>query len=267
MRIYSPKRKMNTRSAFFLLIIFVMMAASCSSRNKRLDHRNMIPEKELVQILSDMYITDGLITHPHVKSWFPLLDSTSTYYHIIEKHGFTKADLDKTLKFYFYRKPKELIGIYDQVLGILSEMDSRTEKALLIEQSHAENQWPGREFYEFPGIPDDDQVDFDIILNRIGTYTLNFTTTVFPDDLSANPGTVVYTYNSDDSGNETRNYLEPVKYIKDGNPHTYSLKVNVTAVTNLHLAGSLYASASNPADGGKHSIIELIRISYTYIMA
>jgi hypothetical protein len=267
MRIYSPNNVLKTRSAFLLLIILVMFASSCSGRKKKLDHRNMIPEKELVQILSDIYLADGLITHPHVNKWFPLLDSTSTYYHIIEKHGYTKATLDKTLKYYFYRNPKKLVSIYDQVLGILSEMDSRTEKALLLEQSEAENLWPGRDFYAFTDIPDDEQAGFDIILNRIGTYTITFTATVFPDDPALNPCPVLYTYNTDGSGNETRNYLKAVRYIKDGYPHTYSFKVNVTAITNLHFAGSLYASGNNPADVGRHSLIELIKISYSYVLA
>lgn len=267
MRIYSPNNKLKTRSAFLLLIILVMMASSCSGRKKKLDHRNMIPEKELVQILSDMYLADGLITHPHVNKWFPLLDSTTTYYHIIEEHGYTKATLDKTLKYYFYRRPKDLVSIYDQVLGILSEIDSRTEKALLIEQSKAENLWPGRDFYAFSDMPGDEQAGFDVILNRIGTYTITFTATVFPDDMALNPCPVLYTYNSESSGNETRNYLKTVKYIKDGSPHTYSFKVNITAITNLHLAGSLYATGSNPEDGARHSLLEIISISYSYILA
>jgi hypothetical protein len=266
MRIYSPNRKLMTRSAFMLLIILAMIAASCSSRKKRLDHRNMIPEKELVQILTDMYIADGLITHPHVNEWFPKLDSTSTYFHIIEKHGYTKEALNKTIKFYYYRNPKELINIYDQVLGILSEIDSRTEKAMLLERSHAENLWPGKDFYAFSDLPEDDQADFDIVLNRIGTYTITFTATVFPDDQSASPCPVVYSYSYDGSGIVSSNYLGLVKYIKDGNPHAYSIKFKISTVTNLHLAGSLYASCSHQGDGTRHSIIELIKIDYSFIM-
>jgi hypothetical protein len=243
-----------------------MIAASCSSRKKKLDHKKMIPEKELVQILSDMYLADGLITHPHVNQWFPHLDSTSTYFHIIEKHGYTKASLDKTMKFYFYRNPRKLISIYDQVLGILSEMDSRIQKALLIEQSHAENMWPGRDFYAFSDIPDDDQAGFDIILNRIGSYIITFTATVYPDDQSATSCPVVYTYNTDGSGNEPRSYLKTLNYIKDGKPHAYTLKFSITTVTNLHFAGSLYPSVSNQGGGTRHAIIELIKLGYSYIV-
>ncbi len=257
----------QTRFAIIILVLLAIMGSSCSDRKAKLDRRNMIPEKELVKLLTDLYIADGLITHPHVNKWFPSLDSISTYYHIIEKHGYTKATLDKTLKFYFYRKPKELISIYDNVLGALSEMDAHVEKALMSEKTQSENLWAGNDYYPFPDTQGDNPASFDVYLNRTGTYTLTFTATVFPDDQSDNPGMIAFTYFTDVSGNEVRTYLKPEKYIKDGMPHTYSTTVVVTSVSNIHFAGNIYATGSNPINSEKHSFIESIKISYTYIVA
>jgi hypothetical protein len=264
MRILSKNIEHKSSPIVILIIILMISAASCTGRKAKLDRRNMIPEKELVKLLTDLYIADGLITHPHVNKWFPALDSTSTYYHIIAEHGYTKATLDKTLKFYFYRNPKKLISIYDKVLGILSEMESRTQKAVLSEQTRADNLWPGNDHYPFPDVVGENPASFDILINRIGNYTLTFTATVFPDDESENPGMIAYTYITDGSGNEVRTYLKPVKYIKDGNPHTYTTSVNVSQVTNSHFAGNLFSVENNPESGVKHSVIESVRIGYVY---
>jgi hypothetical protein len=78
---------------------------------------------------------------------------------------------------------------------------------------------------------------------------------------------IAFTYFTDVSGNEVRTYLKPEKYIKDGMPHTYSTTVVVTSVSNIHFAGNIYATGSNPINSEKHSFIESIKISYTYIVA
>jgi hypothetical protein len=264
MRLDSRKIKYINTTAIILAILFALVLASCSGRKAKLDRRNMIPEKELVKLLTDLCITDGLLTHPHVNKWFPVVDTMSTYYHIIEKHGYTKENLDKTLKFYFYRNPKKLIDIYDRILGILSEMDSQAEKAVLSEQILSENLWPGKYYYPFPDVQGDDQANFDILLNRLGTYTLTFTATLYPDDQSENPALIAWTYLTDASGNEVRTYFKPVKYLKDGMPHDYSTTVTVTTVTNIHFAGNLFAIENNPGTGEKHCIIESVKIGYLY---
>ena len=54
------------------------------------------------------------------------------------------------MKYYFIKNPKKLNKIYDQVLGIISEMESRIEKEALIEQTRKSNLWTGKEFYAEP---------------------------------------------------------------------------------------------------------------------
>ena len=40
------------RYAFIIMIMFSLLAGSCSSRKNKLDKKNLIPEKELVSILT-----------------------------------------------------------------------------------------------------------------------------------------------------------------------------------------------------------------------
>ena len=73
-----------TRFTFLILIIISIMMGSCSGRKNKLDKKNLIPEKDLVSILTDIYITDGLLTVPNIILRASSLDSITTYYQVIE---------------------------------------------------------------------------------------------------------------------------------------------------------------------------------------
>jgi len=253
-----------TRFTLLILILFSLIAGSCSSRKNKLDHSNLIPEKELVSILTDFHIADGLFTLPKIQNWFSSLDSLSSYYQIIEKYGYSKETMDKTMKYYFIKKPRELIKIYDQVLGILSKMESLIEKEAVLAEGRNANRWTGKEFYSFPDPSGTDSTCFDITLNRRGIYTLVFSATLFPDDQSVNPRITAYSCHPDSIETGKRDYIETIYYIKDGQPHIYTLIVNLPKNKTLHLRGWLYDFDNHPDEWEKHMIIENISITYTF---
>ncbi len=250
-----------TRFAFLILIIFSLMMGSCSGRKNKLDKKNMIPEKELVSILTDIYITDGLLILPKINTWAIYLDSITTYCQVIENHGYSKEAMDKTMKYYFIENPKRLNKIYDKVLGILSEMESRVVKEVALELARSMNQWPGKDFYSFPDLSGNDSSMFDIMINRPGIYTLTLTVTLFPDDQSVNPRVTIYSCNPDSIETGRRQYIKTVDYLKDGRPHTYNLNFPVADKTILHLRGWLYNFDNPPFNIEKHVKIE--NISFT----
>ncbi len=254
-----------TRFVLFILIILAFFTGSCSSRKNKLASGKIIPEKELISILTDLYISGGLLSNPEVQYRFSSLDTISSSVQIIEQHGYTKDLFDKTMKYYFVKKPKELIRINDQVLSILSEMESRYEKEYIQEQARLSNLWPGYGFYSFPDPSGRDSTWFNIDLNQQGKYTLAFTVTLFPDDQSVNPGVTLYLCNPDSILTGTRHYFNTLNYIKDGQPHSYSLIVRATGQSNLHVRGRLYDFDNHPDDSEKHIIID--NISFTFISA
>jgi hypothetical protein len=254
------------RFVLILVLLFSLIAGSCSSRKNKLDRSGLIPQKELVSILTDVYLADGLLTIPTVRSWFSNLDTLSSYFYIIEKHGYSKETMDKTLKYYFIKKPKVLINIYDQVLGILSEMESLAEKEVILKQGHISNLWNGEGSYSFPDPSGTDSTGFDIPLLNSGIYTFVFTATLFPDDQSANPRITAYSCHPDSLETGKKRTIETMGYIKDGYPHTYTLTIIVPKGAILHLHGRFFDS-DNPIDeSGKHVIIENISITYTSAM-
>jgi hypothetical protein len=264
MRSVSKSNRTVIRYMFFILIIFTLISGSCSSRKKKLDRSGLVPEKELVPILAELYITDGLLVLPKVHTWFPSLDSASSYIHIIEKHGYTKESMDKTMKFYFIKKPKKLIQIYDQVLGILSEMEARVDKEANLFQAHLDNLWTGKDVFILPDPKGNNSFDFNIPLVNRGMYVLTFTATLFPDDQSLNPRFTAFTCHRDSIDTGKRQYFESVDYIKDGKPHTYSLVFKVPGLANRHLRGRLFDFDNNPEISQEHGIFENISINYSF---
>jgi hypothetical protein len=254
-----------TRLTFLILTILFLIFSSCQSRRARLDRRNLIPEKQLVPILTDIYLTDGLIGVPRIVMKYSPLDSSSTYNYLIEKHGYTKEAMDRTLKYYFVKNPKKLIKIYDKVLGILSEMESRQQKELAKIKVQPTSLWSGPDSYYYPDPSGTDSPDFDLTFKRQGSYTLTANVILFPDDQSLNPGLTAYTCNPDSTETGKRHYIKPFCYIKDGHQHRYIVSFSVPVKTTLRVIGSLYASDNNPDDWEKHIIIKNISVSYSLV--
>ena len=264
MRLNPDNKKNMIRPVLILMILISLIAGSCSSRKNKLDRTGLIPEKQLVSILTDVYLADGLLSIPKVHNWFSSLDSLSSYISVIKKHGYSKQSMDKTMKYYFIKNPKKLIKIYDQVLGILSEMESRYEREANLTEVHYVNRWTGKEYYCFPDRKRTDSTRFDISLSNPGKYMLTFTATLFPDDQSVNPRLTVYTCHPDSIDTGKRRYFKTMEYIKDGRPHQYTLIYTLPAKTPVHLRGWLTDPDNNPDVLEKHVIFENISFTSGY---
>lgn len=251
-----------TRFAFLILILISVMAGSCSSRKSKLDKKNLIPEKDMVSILVDIHLADGLLSLPLINSKYSLLDSITAYTQIIQKHGYTKEMLDKTMKYYFIDDAKKLNKIYDQVLGILSAMEARVGKESIIEMARMSNLWSGKDFYAFPSMKSNDSTRFDIILPKPGYYNLTFSVTLYPDDQSVNSRPTAYTTPIDSVESGKKVYAKYINYLKDGRPHTYNLNFHVPANKIRHLRGWFYDFDNSSPGTEKHVKIENISISY-----
>jgi len=251
------------RFTLLILILFSLLTGSCSSRKKKLEHSGIIPEKELIALLTDIHITDGLLTLPQIHNWFLTLDSLSSYYQTIENYGYSKETMDMTMKYYFIKKPKKLIKIYDRVLGILSEMESYLEIESAKAAESRFNQWPGMTSYYLPDPFGTDETQFDKILSIPGVYTLTFSATLFPVDQAVNPRITAYLCHPDSIDTGRRDYVETINYIKDGRPHKYNLIFKIPVKTTLHLRGWLYDFDNLPDKMEKHAIFENISLSFT----
>jgi hypothetical protein len=227
--------------------LLLLLAASCHNKVKsKAEHKNIIPEKEFISILTDFYLADGLFSLPEIRTRFSYRDSVTNYIDIIESHGYTYDAMNSTIKYYFIRKPKKLIKIYDNVLGKLSEMDSRYEKEAANADLALKNLWKGKQEYAFPDTSLSAGTEFSLSLYSLNTFTLEFTVTVFPDDQTINPCFSAWYCNADSSETGSRSWLPAIEYIKDGHPHTYTITENTNFKGSVILKGLLLDSENNP---------------------
>jgi hypothetical protein len=246
-----------------IVIVVSLLAGSCSDRGNKTDKSDLIPEKELISILTEVHIADGLLLLPKTRSIYSERDSVLNYIDIIEGHGYTKETMDITMKYYFIRKPKKLIRIYDQVLEKLSAMESYYTKESEKTPFIFENLWTGNSFYYLPDPAGDDSLSFDMKLDKPGTYKLTFTVTLFPSDQSFNPHFTAYLCYPDSIETGKRTYLPSINYIKDGQPHTYVISQETHVNSFYYLKGWLYDCENYRDDLERHVRIENISLTFT----
>jgi hypothetical protein len=244
-----------------ILIISLFLGFSCTSRKNIAEHKDLIPEKDLTSILTESYLADGILVLPAVKYKFIKGDTLSTYIDIIESYGYTKAEMDRTMRYYFVRKPKKLIKIYDKVLGQLSEEESRIDQKLPEFNLSEINLWPGKSFYSIPDINGEDTawIDFDFI--HAGKMYLKFTVTIYPDDQSPEPSLGMYISSADSTGNEIWIPLAETRFLKDGHPHTYNITLYLPPKQPARLRGWFIDNEGASPDVEKHHRVENIILS------
>ena len=216
-----------TRSVLTIIIALSILSGSCSGRKSKAGRRDIIPQKDLIEILTDINITNGLLALPKYIYMYRNTDTIPVYNEIIEEHGYTRTDMDRTMKYYFLKRPKELIRIYDKVLGKLSEIESRIDEEMPDLRAAEMNLWRGRKSYSFPNPDGTDTTWFAIPVSGPGSWDVKYTLTIYPDDPVANPGPDIYFTPSDSAREEQKIYLTTLPYLKDGMPHTIEMKLDL----------------------------------------
>jgi hypothetical protein len=253
----------NTAKA--ILIVLSLIIFSCSARKNKINHRDLIPSGKLVNILTEVYVADGIRYEISINNRRFAVDSIATFEHIIKKHGFTAEAMERTMKFYFIKKPKKLVKIYDQVLSNLTEMETLIQRDSPVLSVIRENLWKGKEFYYLPETGLTDSIWFDIPVNFTGTYTITLTATIYPDDQSINPRINAWLFKPDSTGTGPgagkEEHFTTVNFIKDGQPHLYILRKFIKEPGFTSLRGLLFNHDNVNQGWSKHGKIENISIN------
>ena len=236
----------------------ILFLSSCINSIDKPDKKGLIPQKKLVPLLTEIQLANSLISNSNVQEWVEKIDSTTTYHYIAEKHGYTKEAIDKTLRYYFMKKPKKLIAIYEKMMANFSEMESLLEEQIKIEAERKANVWQGEKNYYFP--VSTESSDFEITFYGNNSHLLKFTATLFPDDQSINAKAKLYAVSADSALTGTRIYFETPKYIKDGKPHEYEINISVRQYHYMILKGSLYDATNNVNEQQRHVSFENIAL-------
>ena len=239
-----------------------VMLTSCGDPSGNRPSRNMlIPDDKLVSILTDTYLTTGMMDLPQMRETWAQRDSNLNYIDVIRSHGYTYEQFNTTIRYYFTDKPKKLARIYDKVTGNLLELEAvvMTEN-VPVEADSEENLWTGKEIYSFPEDFTRDPVWFDIPVEMPGEYILHADIRVFEDDQSLNPRVTVFFSYIDDSGAEKRDYWEEVSLNKSGLFQKVLIRGTLDTIPNARIRGWLLNHDNQPGKWEKHARIANINL-------
>ncbi len=230
---------MNTRTvAKILLTILIVFSFSCIHNKSKIKKRDLIPQKELVPLLTDIYIADGLLQYPLIRNKFLQKDTISSYIDVIKKHGYTKEQLDNTLHYYFLGDPKKLQKIYDLVLENLSELQSRNEADKKAPGNN--NLWNDKTTISIPEDGSTNSIYFNLPVTDTGTYSISLSATLYTDDQSLYPRITVFFYKTDSTGTQIKKMWNKTDLLRDGLLHNYSIIGRNTDPQFKHISGFLF---------------------------
>jgi len=241
-------------------IVFILSASySCGDKSTR----GLIPEKDFTAILSDSYLANGLISMPAIRNKFIKKDSTSNYVDIIMSYGYTYGQMEKTLNYYFMSDPKELVLIYDRISANLNALElkitaGQQKEILEIAEKTKKNfhfMLPDPELKRKPG--------FSYDIYPPGIFTLVFSVTVYPDDQSYHPFYIAWYSASEGPDAGKMKYFREIRYIKDGRPHTYTVKGRIEGDRKSTLEGFYFDYGNNPGFSRQHA--EIMNLNFSFM--
>jgi hypothetical protein len=255
------KIKKSVSKLALILLLMVTVLYSCNFRN----NQRRIPEKDFVKVLTEIYVADGLLSFPSIRNHFSSKDSITNYIDIIERNGFTKERMDRTLKYYYDKNPKELENIYDQVLAKLNQTQLAIEKSIAVQKKPQVNLWTGPGFFSVPESGIQDLAYFSIPVKDTGNYVLEFTALVFPDDQSINPHVNVFFFHADTSKAGYKEFWPVLQLVKDGQRHKYTMSKRNSNLSVTHISGDFFSCDPKEGRWEKHARIENIFLGKAYI--
>jgi len=115
---------MRTGTVICLLAALLLTVSCGDQENEKPSRKMLIPEDKLAEILTDTYLTAGMMDLFTLRDTWAQRDSMLNYADVIESHGYTYEQFEATMKYYFTGRPRKLSKIYDKVTGNLLEMET-----------------------------------------------------------------------------------------------------------------------------------------------
>lgn len=230
----------------------------------------IIPEKDMVKILTKIYITDG-ITFTSSQSTLYGHDSLAYYEPIIQSFGYTIDQFDSSVK-YYSKKTEKFDIIFDKVVLELTRLQDKEKGQVENEPSSLDssdpngNLWPLKAQWDMAiDHTTNPFLGFDIPVQGLGDYTFSFDAQVFPDDEAVNARHYIFFYFDDGTPVGARENSVLTPYIKDGKVHSYSYTFTLKNLKITHLKGWLYDHGSTDNTLKRHAIFSNFKVIYTPI--
>jgi hypothetical protein len=114
-------------------ILFCLIFIACSSGNKNMENKYdktiAIPEKQMISILTDYHLAEGINAVKNLKDLMSLNEKDSLKFldSIVIHHGFSKKQFDTTMRIYI-SDMAYYSYIYEKVMSELSRLEGENNK-------------------------------------------------------------------------------------------------------------------------------------------
>lgn len=228
-----------------------------------------IPDRDMVKILAEVFITDAIVSTSHYSYKFSKRDSIEYYRPIYSQLGYSDKQFARSIDFYL-NNPKEFDRVLDKVVNYLAQIEAehkakmtqdKVEKVDTVKFARDPNNlWELKEAYAFPADGDQDSVFFRIPIMGDGNYRLTAKVKVLPNDESIDPYASIW-FARDSSG--IRYNVLKQQYSKSARDMGLSLTLTLKDSTYTHIEGVIMGHVEQDGDWKKFAQVSNIRLAFT----
>ena len=228
-----------------LLIIslsWIILLSACSSKDKE-KKTIIIPKDDMVNILEDIHMANGIFALGYVRKKYPGTDSLGNYRDIFSRYGYTMQDFQRSLDYYIGHL-KEYDVIYDQVIKDFNTLqESLYNRDMLPEErrkmKREGNLWTLKTEWHLPREGQRNKIPFSVPVKGPGVYTLSMRIHVGRNDGSRHPYILVYFWNDDGTPGGHRIYWKKKHLTKGAEFKQYILSKALKDTNITYLKGYL----------------------------
>jgi hypothetical protein len=226
---------------FVMVLGMAGVMIACGGKEKKREAQ-VIPPDELVPVLEDIYLADGVFSLRYLRRQFPGTDSMSNYRDILMKYGYTVEDMKKTIDHYTDdNNMQELEAVYEVVLKDLRELLEKT-----FEEEHAprpatdtSDLWNLKREFHLPREGQRNKIPFAVPVRGPGVYSLKIKIRISTSDGSKRPYIHLWFWRDDGTKEGERIEWDKRRVPKDGRWHQFVLAKKLTDPAMTHIKGFL----------------------------
>jgi hypothetical protein len=265
------------------MLAMALMLNSCKGER----HKYIIPRKKFISVLVDIHLADAIGSEildaspwsTHMVNVFAepsdanvassgdtsdakpvMIDSTSLYLSVFNKHGVTRAQFDSTIK-YYSNHPDDFLKIYSEVTARLKIMETELTEATEPEAPPKQTLvWQDTRVKAMPQIRGNSRVAVNIPIRQLGEYTITTKIRLFKDDEAVNPHITLYFWFDNNTVQGNRDNFEVINLVKDGNEYTYSITKRLVDLKVTHLKGYIMDHTNPDTLFRRHFLVSEIKV-------
>lgn len=251
------------RSIHWIILIIIVIGNACRASDEKIKKTEVIPKADLVPILVEMHLADGLLLTSKIRREYPGKDSISNYKDVFKKHNVTKEIFDRTIEFY-EDEADNLNDLYDEVISELTRLQSEVEQNAreIIPDDILFDLWNQKAVWN---LPDDGRINrlaFEIPLTGLGKYVVTATIRMFQDDQSVDPKVTAFFWFDDGTEMGFRIPFETSIIKKNGKITVHTLIENLEDTRATHISGFLLDHTPQSGNWEKHADVLNVKVQH-----